>query len=258
MGVSFYLLFNRFIIPGTVEEVELLRQVDEKAAMVQRGEQPVPTSVPISLDDEAPGKVEKTLAGGNVPTWVAVLVIGSVLAVVAGICLYAVLIERVFEVGLMPGYKYLSDQPWKEMEAGLKELEPREALENLFVDNAGDRHLVATSFTPPSGSVLDELPGTKDQAGMEGFIQEQWGELRAEASSRGISADKITALPLDCGYVAVRISGEGTDPVDDRAATIEQVTFKKGKTCYRIILTDCNKGNLKDEVQEVVGRTRFK
>ncbi len=257
MAITFRVLFQRLIYPGIAEEQKMLNQLESKVALALKGKYSSDSPSPISPKDINPDVTDELLSS-NVPPWVAALVIGMVLLLVATIFIYGIYSWKEFEVGLLPGYEYLNRAPYTTVETLLKRRDPEEKLHNLFVEETSASHLVASSFKPPSDCVFCELPETKDVAEVEAFIQGNRDELIAAVSSLEMKASTIKALPLACGYVAVQISGKGPDIISGKTGTMEQVIFKRGKTCYRIVIMDGNSGDLASEVQDVAVKTRFK
>jgi hypothetical protein len=257
MAFALNILFRRFLLPDMVEEMKVLKALDSKVMLAARGNFTARYPVPIKPQDIYADETEKTLSS-DVSPWIAAVVIGMVLLLVASIFVYAFYFWKVFEVGLLPSYEYLNHQPYTAVEILLKRRDPEEKLHNLFVEETSGSHLVASSFKPPSDCVFCELPETKDVTEVEAFIQDNWDELIAAVSSLEMKANTIKALPLDCGYVAVQISGKGPDIINGKTGTMEQVIFKRKKTCYRIVIMDGSSGDLASEVRDVAVKTRFK
>ena len=247
---------SSFFSTGAAKELGALKKVDEKVAQVLRGEWSAPVSLPYLHEGPEPGGLQK-LVYGKMPVWVAVLVVGSILAVVAGVFLYGFLVWKNFDIGLPPNYEYIMGEPRGPVIEELKARDPSERLINCFENRDKTRHLVSSDFTAPAGNILFYLPDTGDQAVMEAFVQERRSELAEEAAAQGMTVSNIKTLPLDSGHVTVWVSGKGTDVVNGSPAAVEMLTFRTGEHLVRIVLYNCGSGDLGAELGNVVKTARF-
>lgn len=254
---TFRCFYRRTIHPEMEDEMKILHRLDSKIELAIRGQFNPDASSPVTQEYLNP-KATDDFLHGDVPPWAAGLIIGVFLLMVGSIFFYGTYINKQFEVEKMPGYDYITHQPWRDVEAKLAKLDPEEDLTNLHVDGTKTRHLIGSSFTPPDGCVCCEMPETSAVAEMEAFVHEHEQEFIDEAAAREFTVDKISVFPLECGYVAVRLSGTGYDIVNGSKASIEQVTFKRKKTCYRVTLANCGNGDLSTELSLLPEQIHFK
>ncbi len=127
---------------------------------------------------------------------------------------------------------------------------------DFYYLNSDGQLLLGYHLTPASDNTLSSLPDTQDLPEMEAFITEHNYEMQMDIADRGDLPATIEALSLDCGNVALKVSGTVTK--NGTQAPQIQIITEKGTTLFLVTVVNIKLESSSEIVQYVVKNLEFK